>query len=69
MSILDVKVYGAEGWILLLNLFCKSLCFIWGIQTINIERYQLPIIVDYYYFVIGDGGRGVCVCVFSSFCF
>ena len=68
MSILDVEVCFldvAEGWIL----FSHTFCLFGGTETIDIERYPSPMIINSCYFVVVvlGGGAGGMVCMFPFF--
>jgi hypothetical protein len=60
-------LYAVEWWILFFNPFCWSMSIYWGIESIGVERYSWPVIVNFCYFdvssIISD-----CVCVCVSVC-
>lgn len=45
------------------HLFCQSVSFYWRIETIDIDRYQWPMIVDSYCFIVVCGVSSVCIYV------
>ena len=66
-SLLDVELcfLNTEGWILVVHPFFQSLYFYWGIETTNMERYQWPMIVDFFILLVVVG---LFFCVWFSSC-
>jgi hypothetical protein len=49
-----------------LHPFYYSTSLYWGIKAIDNERYQWPMSVDSFYFVVGHGDSGVCMCMWKG---